>query len=284
MKKIVKKSLIVLMLIYVLFSNTIYAATGGNITNNNTNATSNIQQMARNKTPQVDNTKKVYDIANLLTTEQEQNLYNNIKEFINKYNMDMVVVTISENNKSSAMAYADDFYDYNNFGEGSNKSGLLFLIDMDTREMWISTTGSAIKMYNDTRIDSILDYTYKKISKKDYYGCASEFVKYAKYFAEEGLNGTNRIRSTAQKVLFVIGIPIIVTVGMVIYGVFRHRNVRKQQMAKAYILNDSVQINNMQDNFVSTHTTKVKIETSSGGSSTHIGSSGSSHGGGGRSF
>ena len=34
----------------------------------------------------------------------------------------------------------------------------MFLIDMQKRKMWISTTGSAIEIYNDVRIDKILEY------------------------------------------------------------------------------------------------------------------------------
>ncbi len=43
----------------------------------------------------------------------------------------------------------------------------------------------AIEIYNDKRIDAILDYTYDKISKKDYSGCAEQFIKYATYFAKK---------------------------------------------------------------------------------------------------
>ena len=48
----------------------------------------------------------------------------------------------------------------------------------------------------------------------------------------------------------------------------------------------STKITERKDQFVTTHTTSVRINTSSGssGSSTHTGSSGVSHGGGGRSL
>ena len=144
---------------------------------------------AKDKTPSVDNTLKIYDYAKLIPDDKEKEIYNMIKKFISKYNMDMAIVTINENPKSSSMGYADDFYDYNDFGVGVNKNGLLFLIDMDNRKMWISTTGKAIEIYNDKRIDAILDYTYDKISKKDYSGCAEQFIKYATYFAKKGRNG-----------------------------------------------------------------------------------------------
>ena len=55
--------------------------------------------------------------------------------------------------------------------------------------------------------------------------------------------------------------------------------------AKAYLNKDSVKVDVVEERLVSTHTTKTRIESSSsGGSSTHSGSSGISHGGGGHGF
>ena len=151
----------------------------------NSNTYTTNSQKAKANTPVVDATKKIYDYANLITKDEEEVLYNKVQEFINKYDMDMAIVTINSNPKSSSMAYADDFYDYNNFGKGTNKTGLLFLIDMQNRNMWISTTGDAINIYTDSRINTILDYTYDKISNEDYNGCAEQFIDKASYFANK---------------------------------------------------------------------------------------------------
>ena len=79
---------------------------------------------------------------------------------------------------------------------------------------------------------------------------------------------------------------VIITIIILIIGYFSHRNVKKAVFAKAYLKNGSMKINIKQDNFVTTSTTRTRIvsDSSSGGSSTHSGSSGVSHGGGGRSF
>lgn len=254
-------------------------------------------------TPVVDENQKIYDYANLLTDEQETNLYNEVQEYINSYQMDMAIVTIEENNKTSAMAYADDFYDYNNFGIGANKSGVLFLIDMQNREMWISTTGYAIRIYTDSRIDNILDYTYSKISIEDYNGCVEQFIKYAKYYANLGssasntgssqsINGSTNYNKSKYNFLYFAKTPFIIsliaTVVFIIIGLTSHKKPKKQQYANLYI-SSGIKLNKQLDNFVNQYVTKTKIETSSSGSSgghssTHSGSSGRSHGGGGRSF
>ena len=62
------------------------------------------------------------------------------------------------------------------------------------------------------------------------------------------------------------------------------------QLARAYTGTNGVRLSRKEDNFVTTHTSRTAIPKSSssggggGGSSTHSGSSGVSHGGGGRSF
>ena len=223
---------------------------------------------AKDKTPSADNTLKIYDYAKLIPDDKEKEIYNMIKKFISKYNMDMAIVTINENPKSSSMGYADDFYDYNDFGVGVNKNGLLFLIDMDNRKMWISTTGKAIEIYNDKRIDAILDYTYDKISKKDYSGCAEQFIKMIK---------SSLICSSIATAIFII------------IGVCSHRKPQKNREASKYI-SKPLKLTEQTDQFLDKHvsqTRRVESSSSSGGSSgssTHSGSSGTSHGGGGRSF
>ncbi|MBQ7667886.1 MAG: TPM domain-containing protein [Clostridia bacterium] len=257
-------------------------------------------------TPHVDASIKVYDFAKLLTDSEEKALYDDITRFIDTYDMDMAVVTIDNNNKGTAMDYADDFYDYNDFGIGDTCDGVLFLIDMDTREMWISTTGKAILVYDDARIDKILDYCYSAISRQDYYSCASYFVKYAGDYAAKGIPDSNRnayIDENGEYIVTHESIPMPnserMGISAIIAGVFagifglvsasKHKLIKKATEAKYYLKN--MVITNRTDKFVTTHTSRTYTGSSSssggsyhGGSSTHHSSSGSSHGGGGRHF
>lgn len=251
----------------------------------NSNTYTTNSQTAKANTPVVDSTKKIYDYANLITKDEEEDLYNKVQEFINKYNMDMAIVTINSNPKSSSMAYADDFYDYNNFGKGANNSGLLFLIDMQNRNMWISTTGDAIQIYTDSRINTILDYTYDKISNEDYNGCAQQFIEKASYFANKGIKGGSKVVTVPKMICNSLVFASIVTIVFICIGLATHKKPKKKKEATNYIT-QPLKLSRNSDTFINNHVSKVKIETSSssGGSSTHSGSSGTSHGGGGRSF
>lgn len=288
MKKVYKK-LIYLVAITILFNSFSFAS-------------------LKDNTPQVDETRKVYDFADLFTLSEEESLYQDIIEFININKMDMAVVTIDDNNKLSSMDYADDFYDYNNFGIGSTYDGLLFLIDMDNREMWISTTGEAQRVYDDYRIEKILDKTYSKISDEDYFGCASIFIDRSGYYARLGVPDSNKNTYIDESGDYIVGseddffviliacwitaiIPsIIVTVIFMAIALSKHKMIKKKTHAGAYL--ETINITNRQDVFLTTHTSSTYIGSSSysgggsrgGGSSTHRSSSGRSHGGGGRRF
>lgn len=281
MKKIKKVYIILIfaLIIINIFNTEIFASTNTYPRKeNNLGIHSSITVTERVKqaalaTPKVDANEKVYDFAGIFTEDEELDLYVRIKDYIEKYNMDMAIVTISENNKTSARAYADDFYDYNDFGIGTSFDGVLFLIDMDNRKMWISTTGKAINKYSDTKIDSILDETYKYISNNEYYLCAKEFI----------------IQASGGRfpILGICIFSVITSTAFVIIASHKHKTIKKATKANEYLDVNSFELTENMDKFENTHTSRVYIppsSSSSGGSSTHSSSSGRSHGGGGRSF
>lgn len=253
-------------------------------------------------TPKVDASEKVYDFADLLTEQEEEKLYQGIMNFITEHEMDMVVVTIQQNPKYSSEEYADDFYDYNDFGIGDTFDGLLFLIDMDERMMWISTTGEAILVFDDNRIDRILDKTYEEIAVENYYACANAFITEANAYARRGIPESNKNYEINQNGNYVrkqgpFPIVWILIVAFVASGIFiwlaaaKHKLVKTAVQARAYLVKSSIRMTSSRDDFINSHTSKVYVPpassssgSSSGGSSSHSSSSGRSHGGGGRSF
>lgn len=232
-------------------------------------------------TPAIDATEKVYDFADLFTDEEEQQLYTKITNYINEYNLDLAVVTIDENNKTPR-EYADDFYDYNDFNQ---QGGILFLIDMDNRKIYMSTTGQAIKMYNDYRINTALDEVYTYMSDEEYYEGTSSYIDKISNYAKEGIPTSNKEEKSLTSSIFMsLLIGLIGTAIIMAILIFKNKMVRKATTAREYLNKNSIKIQNMGEILISSNTTKHEIDHSSSGSSTHTGSSGSSHGGGGHSF
>ena len=118
----------------------------------------------------------VVDDANLLSSQEETKLRIDLENFKNEYNMDAVIVTSNNLNGKSQQDYADDYFDYNGYGVGKEKSGLLLLIDMENRNIWISTSGEAIKYFTDNRIDNIVEDITSYLKNGDYFGGCNVFI------------------------------------------------------------------------------------------------------------
>ena len=66
---------------------------------------------------------KVYDYANLFATEELEQLEGAAKTLSETYQLDVGIVTTNDAEGKTAEAYADDFYDNNGYGYGSNAHG-----------------------------------------------------------------------------------------------------------------------------------------------------------------
>lgn len=236
-------------------------------------------------TPAIDEKEKIYDFADLFTEEEEQKLYQKISQYIDSYQLDLALVTISQNNKSSPREYADDFYDYNNFGFNNTKDGLLFLIDMDNREIYMTTTGAAINMYNDYRINKALEQVYQYMTNQNYYQGVLQYIQIIGDYAKSGLPGKQDQKNLTTTICYSIIISLIITIIIMVILINKNKLVRKKTTAREYLNKDSVSMKNIGEILVSTNTVRHAINhSSSSGSSTHSGSSGRSHGGGGHGF
>lgn len=249
-------------------------------------------------TPAVDASEKVYDFAELLTLSDEKQIYNCVQEFINKTNLDLAIVTINDNNKFNAMTYADDFYDYNDFGTDLSSSGVLLLVDMDTRNIYMSTHGRALSIYSDCRIDMTLDAIYQDFSNENYLHGITKFVAIIENYDTMGLpsNKDSKYAISGEgdvyrkfPWLIVLGVPFVITA--IVMGILISKNklVRVATSSREYLDKNSLKIKTVSDRLVSTNTVAVPRSSgssgsSSGGSSRHSGSSGRSHGGGGHRF
>lgn len=241
-------------------------------------------------TPCVNASEKVYDFANLFEESDEDLIYNQITNFINDTGLDMAIVTTNYNSKMSVMEYADDFYDYNDF----SRDGILFLIDMDTREYYVSTTGKAMFYFDDNRIDYILDNLYSDMVNGDYKSAVLGVISDAKGYYDSGVI-TNKytfdsngkiVRKTPWLVLVGISLGVSFIVVMILRG--KNKKVKISKDADKY-LKGTLTLTKKEDRFLFRNTQKIYSPISdsggsSGGFSSHSGSSGVSHGGGGRSF
>lgn len=224
--------------------------------------------------------ERVFDYADVLTDEEENKLRDLIKKDENKIGCDIVIVTTNEY-ISSMMNYADDYYDENKFGY--NKpcgDGVLLLDNWYSEEMWVSTTGKVIKRYNtNLKMDRLLDEICDGIKTSPYEGYKT-YVECVTRDMQDSKRFDSYVTTRVAFWFALISAGIFLVVNLINKG--DEIKPEKNTYAKGLGIN----MKEKEDSFLSTNTTKRKIQSSSSGShhsgGTHRSSSGTSHGGGGR--
>lgn len=240
-----------------------------------------------------ENSDKIVDMADLLTDSEEKDLEEVILEVISKYGnrYDIAAVTTNSTDGKTAEAYADDYYDYNGYGCGSDYSGVILLIDMGDRAWHISTCGKGIQVFSDSDIDGIGEKIVPYMSDGDYASavasfafCADDNIK--RY--ESGDKGTSSERDYGHILLVSVAGGAIVALIVCLIMKAQLKTAVKQFGAGNYIRRGSLNVQYSRDIFLYRTVSRRKIETNSGGhgggGSTHVSSSGRSHGGGGGHF
>ncbi|MCR5420928.1 MAG: TPM domain-containing protein [Lachnospiraceae bacterium] len=108
------------------------------------------------------------DKAGLLSDEEEDAL---IQYMVNCSENGFVLLVTENNNKyGSAYSYARNYYD----SMIPEESGVLFLIDMDTRQLLFYSEGDYHYELSDSTLDIIGDNIYRYATDEKYYDCAKE--------------------------------------------------------------------------------------------------------------
>jgi uncharacterized protein len=246
----------------------------------------------------------VKDYLNYITDSEKIELQKSIDSVVKDNNLEAVIVITNNTEGKSSMNFADDFYDNNGYGVGSDHSGILMLINMEKREIWISTTGVAIDIFTDSRISDMTNNVTGELSKTEYYEACKTFIKDVKNYVSVGIpQGQQRVEHATdisiiyteptyfQKVFKLIKffpiyigaliISIIATIVASLSSKGKSTTNSQTYEGGSFVLSDT------KDDFIREATTMVKIESNSNKgsqSSTHSGSSGTSHGGGGGKF
>ncbi len=233
------------------------------------------------------------DEADLLSAYEESELLSKLEKISNKRECEVAVVTMSTLDGKDIVEAADDYYDYNGYGYGADDSGVLIMIDMDSREIAITTYGYGITAFTDYQIDRIIDEVSDHLSDGEYYKAFKKYADMCDDTIESARNGEIYDYDSAEaEDNFILSVLISVIIGIVAAflgtGVMKGKlkSVRSKPAAKEYVKKDSLNLAVSKDVFLYKRTTKTKRESSSsgggrsGGSSTHRSSSGRSHGGG----
>ena len=98
---------------------------------------------------------RMNDSAEVLTEDEGGELEASLEELSVRQSFDVIIATIDslESEGCTSMEeYADDLYDYCQFGYGENRDGVLLLISTGDRKWHISTCGYGITAFTDAGI------------------------------------------------------------------------------------------------------------------------------------
>lgn len=260
--------------------------------------------------------QRVYDMAELLDEEEEADFESVIAGQRKELGFDIVVVTIENAGGKGAQEFADYNYEVAGFGAGSSHDGILFLIDMDNRELVLSTEGKAIRIFTDQRIEEMLDNVYEGASDGDFAASVAAFLEDTAYYGRQGIQSnqynydteTGRISVHRSIRWYEALLALVVSAfaaGTVCLSIKRQYEMKEtpgqaRNLNMAYRADCRFAYQNESDTLINKFVTSQVIprstngsgssgegfggHSSAGRSSTHHSSSGRSHGGGSRKF
>lgn len=245
------------------------------------------------KTPYVDASEKIYDFSDILTDEEEKELYDRIVPLIEKYKMDIVILTYNypytEDMQNSY--FVSDFYDFNDFGLDFEKySGVVFFrntYEADPYFDMLSFGNAQLKFY-DTRMSNILDDVYYDIHAHNYLDGFNLWLDKVEYYAEtEDLSGYHLNKNGFLKRDFnplIIGnlfLSGIITTIFIVVNVKKNKMVRKATQASEYLDRTTFKLLESSDRLINSHVTSwTETSSSSGGGGGGHSSFGGHSGGG----
>ena len=220
------------------------------------------------------------------------------------YGMDVLFLTTTDTQALEAREYAAQFFLDGDFGYGEEKDGIVFIIDMGSRDAQMVTSGEGIRIFTDYYIDKIWNEVRPILSEGAYYDAMSTFLtdveyycgEYQKYLANpEAYKSEYQKEQESRNVVLYIGISLIfafIVAGVsVVFMRNGHNNVKPFTDGRAYLKENGVNFRVNQDAFVRTHTTRKRIvknennnNNSWGGGSSTFSSGGHTFGGGGGKF
>jgi len=256
---------------------------------------------------------RVRDDAGLYNAADAAQMEQAIERIRNRYQIDLAVWTtydIPQGNMSTTRAYADQYYEDNGFGMGADRSGVVFVVDMNNRNNYLSTAGVMIDYLNDSRVESVLSSADDYLYEQRWASAMMAEIRATEGFLAKGIEEGNfrydevtgeRLsglynKLTTTELLLALGAGAIVAL-IIIMSVRSSYQLRGSTYK--YDLSSNSQRNLTLDNetflrqTVSTRRIVRDTPSSSGGghsggsshgSSVHISSGGMSHGGGGHHF
>ena len=249
--------------------------------------------------------QRVFDYADLLSEADEKEMHLWITDMQENWGMDLAYLTTNDTEGKSVQQYGADFYIEHDLGLGENNDGVIFVLDMGSREGQIITCGKAIDIYTDYYIDQMWDNMVGCLSDGDYYNAffslymdmnelAGDYEKYQKD-PDSFLSDYSKAQKTKSLLTSAViaAVFALVIAALAVSSMRKScKNVKPYTDGRAYLKENGYHLSVNRDSFASTHTALMPIpredDHNHHGGGFHSGGSwgggSSTFSGGGRSF
>lgn len=258
------------------------------------------------------------DDADLLSEDEELYLLANIEKIVIGYGYDIVIHTTQSTNGQDIISYCDDYYDNGGYSE----DGLIFVISMDERDYYTSTSGTLVDSLPSYEIDSICADAVPFLSQGAYCDAFSTYLQnLSDYFAGGYSSDThydessdyNQYESDSFDIDYLIDplsdflydffykeLAVVIVACLIAFLITkliksRMNTAVKQSDADNYVIKGTFTVSGSRDLFICSSVNRTPISKSntssggsshrsSGGGSSHTSSGGTRHGGSGGKF
>ena len=233
----------------------------------------------------------VMDTYELFKPEVTAELEQKAQDASAGHGVNVYLLTVADIGGQNVREFAKDWYRSNDLGYGEGKSGILFLIALDSRDYVTITYGGGVTAFTDYRIAQIEDKIVPMLSDGSYYKASDTYIEMCAdtldFYAEKGapLDSGNDPAKGWIKWVFVFVIPL--AVASIVCGIFyaQMKTANEQTHANAYMPAEGLALSVVEDTY--THTTETErydpvkndSSSSSSGSSTDSDGFGGSSGG-----
>lgn len=200
----------------------------------------------------------VYDTASILDTEDAAWLETEAQKILKDYGLAVYIVTVpSMNGATDAYEYAKGIYKENDFGAGSEKSGIMLMLSMEARDYALIAYGEGNTVLtdygNEHMSEGFLDY----FGDDDWMGGFKNYLETAndycyKYYVEGQAYDAPSASEIAGRVclgIAFIGAPIIALISVLVMYAGMN-TARENDHADNYVAGEGIHINNRVDDYL----------------------------------
>lgn len=226
----------------------------------------------------------VTDGAGLLTEDERVELNDKAKEASERYDCDIMIITVDDKGDAHIEDYAQTIYDQYDLGYGEDRSGIMLIISMAERDYDIMAHGYGNVAFTDYGKDRLADMFLPGLYMGDYYSSFNVFIETCNSYLESARFGEpidirtdpDSKKKTGRIVLAIV--PFIIALLTVVVQSSKMKTAKIKLRANEYITDEGLKLTGREDIFLYRNvirTKREKAKSSSGG--TTINSHGSSH-------